>query len=149
MSFLWFSIYSVLEPKMNIIYEPQHDKTNKMVIAPSEDSDQPGHPPSLLRAFACTQWVDKGSLLLQANSEDSDTTGHLPRLIRVFAGCTCHFIGFVMRGSCRKILRSSHQFVYAAPTMESHIHLFNTSLGNTKLSIKLLTVMIYNKLVGL
>ena len=29
-----------------------HDKTNKMVCAPSEDSDQPGHPPSLIRVFA-------------------------------------------------------------------------------------------------
>ena len=26
-------------------YEPQHYKTNKMTSAPSEDSDQPGHPP--------------------------------------------------------------------------------------------------------
>ena len=33
-------------------YEPQHDKTNKMTCAPSEDSDQPGHPPSLIRVFA-------------------------------------------------------------------------------------------------
>ena len=32
--------------------EPPHDKTNKMVCAPSEDSDQPGHPPSLIRVFA-------------------------------------------------------------------------------------------------
>ena len=30
------------------IYEPAHDKTNKMACAPSEDSDQPGHPPSLI-----------------------------------------------------------------------------------------------------
>ena len=28
-----------------------HDKTNKMICAPSEDSDQPGHPPSLIRVF--------------------------------------------------------------------------------------------------
>ena len=27
-------------------------KTNKMACAPSEDSDQPGHPPSLIRGFA-------------------------------------------------------------------------------------------------
>ena len=27
--------------------DPSHDKTNKMTCAPSEDSDQPGHPPSL------------------------------------------------------------------------------------------------------
>ena len=28
--------------------EPPHDKTNKMACAPSEDSDQPGHLPSLI-----------------------------------------------------------------------------------------------------
>ena len=27
------------------IYELQHYKTNKMTCTPSEDSDQPGHPP--------------------------------------------------------------------------------------------------------
>ena len=32
-------------------YEPPCDKTNKMACAPSEDSDQPGHPPSLIRVF--------------------------------------------------------------------------------------------------
>ena len=31
-----------------ILYEPAHEKTNKMVCAPSEDSDQPGYPPSLI-----------------------------------------------------------------------------------------------------
>ena len=33
-------------------FEPPHDKTNKMFFVPSEDSDQPGHPPSLIRVFA-------------------------------------------------------------------------------------------------
>ena len=33
-------------------FEPPHDKTNKMTCAPSEDLDQPGHPPSLIRVFA-------------------------------------------------------------------------------------------------
>ena len=28
--------------------EPVHDKTNKMTCAPSKDSDQPGHKPSLI-----------------------------------------------------------------------------------------------------
>ena len=32
--------------------EPPHDETNKMACAPSEDSDQPGHPSSLIRVFA-------------------------------------------------------------------------------------------------
>ena len=36
----------------SIFCEPPHDKTNKMACAPSEDSDQPGHPPSLISAFA-------------------------------------------------------------------------------------------------
>ena len=31
--------------------EPPHDNTNKLACAPSEDSDQPGHPPSLIRVF--------------------------------------------------------------------------------------------------
>ena len=31
--------------------ELPHDKTNKMACAPNEDPDQPGHPPSLSRAF--------------------------------------------------------------------------------------------------
>ena len=34
------------------VYEPPHDKTNKMACVPSEDSDQPGHSPSLIRDFA-------------------------------------------------------------------------------------------------
>ena len=33
-------------------HEPPHDKTNEMACAPSEDSDQPGYPPSLIRVFA-------------------------------------------------------------------------------------------------
>ena len=35
-----------------VLFEPHRDKTNKMACAPSEDSDQPGHPPSLIRVFA-------------------------------------------------------------------------------------------------
>ena len=36
----------------NQTYGPLHDKTNKMTCAPSEDSDQPVHLPSLMRIFA-------------------------------------------------------------------------------------------------
>ena len=32
--------------------EPRHNKTNKVSGAPIEDSDQPGHLPSLIRVFA-------------------------------------------------------------------------------------------------
>ena len=31
--------------------EQAHDKTYKMACVPSKDSDQPGHPPSLIRVF--------------------------------------------------------------------------------------------------
>ena len=33
-------------------FEPRHDKTNNMACVPGEDSDQPGHSPSLIRVFA-------------------------------------------------------------------------------------------------
>ena len=33
-------------------FEPKHDKISKMICAPSEDSDQTGHPSSLTRVFA-------------------------------------------------------------------------------------------------
>ena len=36
-------------------FEPSHDKTNKMTCAPSEDTDQTGHPRSLIRVFAYAQ----------------------------------------------------------------------------------------------
>ena len=34
------------------VNEPPHDKTNKMACAHSEDLDQPGHLPSLIRVFS-------------------------------------------------------------------------------------------------
>ena len=66
------------------MFEPPHDKTNKVACAPSEDSDQP----SLIRTFAVRMkkaWVLSYQLSAR---EDSDQTGRLPRLIWVFAGRT-------------------------------------------------------------
>ena len=40
---------SMIGTQLQGIHEPPHDKTNKMAIAPSEDTDQPAHPPSLIR----------------------------------------------------------------------------------------------------
>ena len=34
-----------------LTYVPPHAKTNKMTCAPSEDADQPDHPPSLIGVF--------------------------------------------------------------------------------------------------
>ena len=54
--------------------EPPHDKTNKMICAPSEDSDQPGHLPSLSESSLCAQWVSKDPRFLHADSEDSESS---------------------------------------------------------------------------
>ena len=37
---------------LHFVNEPPHDKTNRMACAPSKDSDQPEHPPSLIRVLA-------------------------------------------------------------------------------------------------
>ena len=34
-----------------VLFEPEHDKTHNLTCAPSEVSDQPGHPPSLISIF--------------------------------------------------------------------------------------------------
>ena len=44
--------YGPVRTRMVHIHEPQHDKINKLTFAPSDDSDQPGHPLSLTRVFA-------------------------------------------------------------------------------------------------
>ena len=67
--------------------------------APSEDSDQPGYPPSLIRVFACAQWEAKDPRFLYADSEDSDQTGRMPRLIWVFAGHTVILLVLSCRSS--------------------------------------------------
>ena len=46
--------------------ELPHDKTKKNEYAPSEDSDQSGHPPNLIRVFTVHFYAD---------SEDSNQTG--------------------------------------------------------------------------
>ena len=42
--------YKILETEC--IIEPPYEKNNQMACAPSEDSDQPGHQPNLIRVFA-------------------------------------------------------------------------------------------------
>ena len=78
-------------------FEPQHDKTNKMMCAPSEDLDQPGHPTSLIRVFVVRM---KKPLVLSYPqcTAKTDQTGRMPRLIWVFVERTGHFAGFVMLG---------------------------------------------------
>ena len=50
--FCFNACYSISVHVIKNKFEPARDKTNKAACAPSEDSDQPGHPPSLIRVFA-------------------------------------------------------------------------------------------------
>ena len=63
-----------------MIYEPEQDKTNKTVYVPSEDSNQPKHPTSMIRFFVLRSMVAKDLRLLYAGSEDAGQTERLPRL---------------------------------------------------------------------
>ena len=49
-----------------------------MIFAPSEDSDQPAHPPSLIRVFDCAQWVGKDPNFLHPDSENLIRLGGCP-----------------------------------------------------------------------
>ena len=76
-----------------IPYEPEHVKTNLCAQQ------------RLRSAWVSTQ-SDQSSLYAwrsivsiathYAHSKDSDQNERMPRLIWVFAGCTGHFVGFVM-----------------------------------------------------
>ena len=44
----WTVLSTFQMPLVIWIFETPHDKTNKMTCASIEDSDQPGHPPSLI-----------------------------------------------------------------------------------------------------
>ena len=99
----------------------------------NEDSDQPGHPPSLIRVFAVrmkkpwvlsyllsaaslSAWRNLGSLATHwVHSEDSDQTGHptvktdqtgrMPRLIWVFTGRTLILLVLSWCGSFSHVQR--------------------------------------------
>ena len=66
--------YSVTQVCLRII-DLQHDKTDKMTCVPSEDSDQPGRPPSPIRVFDVCRSIRSLSIR-KVLREDSDQPGH-------------------------------------------------------------------------
>ena len=84
--------------KLSISWQNQ-----QMACEPTEDSDQPGHPPSLIRVFVVCSLGSLGPKLsscrkrrlwsdwADAQAYFADQAGRMPRLIWVFAGRTCHF----------------------------------------------------------
>ena len=72
-----------LSPAAQKENESAHDKTYKMAFAPSEDSDQHGHPPSLIRVFAVRMkkaWVLSYLLSAQRWSDWADARADLSPL---------------------------------------------------------------------
>ena len=94
---LFVTLFNKSTRGSKICYEPSRDKTNKMACAPSEDSDQPGHPLSLIRVFAvCMKkaWVFSYPLSAQRRlwSDWADAQADLS-----LRWAHSHFVGFVMR----------------------------------------------------
>ena len=89
-----------------IKYEPPHDKTNKMICLPIEDSDQPGHLPCLI-SLCCPHEATLGPKL------PIEHTARMPRLIWVFGVRTDHFVGFVLRWLIWKQPRQTSLGIYA------------------------------------
>ena len=68
------------------LYEPRHDKINKVTVRPAKTQISLGIHPVSSESSLCAHWVAKDSSFLHADSEDSDQSGRMPRLIWVFAG---------------------------------------------------------------
>ena len=83
------TIYNTSEiMKIGRIYEPRHDKTNKMSVRSAKTQISLGIRPVWSESSLCT-WRNLGSLATHwVHSEDSDQTGRIPRLIWVFTGRT-------------------------------------------------------------
>ena len=84
-------------PIYSKLIDAPRDKTNKMACAPSEVSDQPGHPPSLIRVFAARMkkaWVLSYPLSAQRKlwSDWADAQADLS-----LRWAHSHFVGFVTR----------------------------------------------------
>ena len=76
------------------LYEQRHDKTNKVTVRP--DSDQPAHPPSLMRVFAVRMqktWVLSYPLSAQRRLLSDWADAHADLSLR---WAHSHFVGFVM-----------------------------------------------------
>ena len=95
--------------------EPPRDKTNKMACAHSEDSDQPGHPPSLIRVFAVRMkkaWVLSYPLSAKRRlwSDWADAQADLS-----LRWAHSHFVGFVMK---RLIFHNTLYLMHLEQTLE-------------------------------
>ena len=78
------------------IFEPPHDKTDKVAVHPVKTRISPGIHPVWLESLL-SAWRKLGSLATHwVHSKDSDQTGQMPRLICLHWPHS-HIVGFVMR----------------------------------------------------
>ena len=89
------SSYSLKESYNFKRNEPPHDKTNKMTCAPSEDSEQPGHLPNLIRVFAMRSMGSLGPKISSCEQRRLIRLGVCPGYSESSMGA--HFAGFVVR----------------------------------------------------
>ena len=77
------------------LYEPQHDKTNKVIVRPAKTQISLGiHP--VWSESSLSAWRKLGALATHwAHSEDSDQTGRMPADLSLRWAHT-HFVCFVM-----------------------------------------------------
>ena len=103
------------------IYEPRHDKTNKMTVRPAKTQISLGIYP-VWSESSLSAWRNLGSLATHwAHSEDSDQTGRMPRLIWVFAGRTLTLLVLSCRGSYGEVL------ITDAVSLFCHLYLTNAT----------------------
>ena len=81
----------------NMKIEPRHDKTKKMICAPSEDSDQPGHPPGLIRVSAVRMkqnWVLSYPLSAQRRLRSDWANAQADLSLRLAQTSFCWFLAW-------------------------------------------------------
>ena len=94
------------------VYEPRHDKTNRMSVRPAKTQISLGICP-VWSESSLSAWRKLGSLATHwADSEDSDQTGRMPRLIWVFAGRTLILLVLSCPGSYDKRYYNSNLIWY-------------------------------------
>ena len=72
------------------VFEPRHDKTNRMSVRPAKTQISLGIRPVWSESSLCAHWVAKDPRFLHADSKDSDQTDLSLRWAHT------HFVGFVM-----------------------------------------------------
>ena len=94
------------------IFEPRHDKTNKVCVRPVKTQISLGIRP-VWSESSLSAWRNLGPLATYwVHSKDSDQTGRMPRLIWVFAGRTLTLLVLSCRGSFVKLKILQNAFIY-------------------------------------